>query len=165
MTLGGLNFFLDSLSYSRPYILQYRYHGIYLILGLSEAVLSPLSSELNGVVLFLQTDHLPAELGAACSQCLHLDATYQVLQRELLSMKGWQRKCEKLEKENKKLEQEVVKLRSHMELKMIEHPQVEQYKREIEERVRRDLVEKWKEVNLFLQVNLLICHVLEFTSV
>ncbi|XP_043740959.1 ankyrin repeat domain-containing protein 26-like isoform X2 [Cervus elaphus] len=66
-------------------------------------------------------------------------------------MKGWQRKCEKLEKENKKLEQEVVKLRSHMELKMIEHPQVEQYKREIEERVRRDLVEKWKEVNLFLQ--------------
>ncbi|XP_043740908.1 ankyrin repeat domain-containing protein 26-like [Cervus elaphus] len=98
-----------------------------------------------------KTDHLPAELGAACSQCLHLDATYQVLQRELLSMKGWQRKCEKLEKENKKLEQEVVKLRSHMELKMIEHPQVEQYKREIEERVRRDLVEKWKEVNLFLQ--------------
>ncbi|XP_043334510.1 ankyrin repeat domain-containing protein 26-like isoform X2 [Cervus canadensis] len=98
-----------------------------------------------------QTDHLPAELGAACSQCLHLDATYQVLQRELLSMKGWQRKCEKLEKENKKLEQEVVKLKSPMELKMIEHPQVEQYKREIEERVRQDLVEKWKEVNLFLQ--------------
>ncbi|XP_043739695.1 ankyrin repeat domain-containing protein 26-like isoform X3 [Cervus elaphus] len=111
------------------------------------------------------TDHLPAELGAACSQCLHLDATYQVLQRELLSMKGWQRKCEKLEKENKKLEQEVVKLKSPMELKMIEHPQVEQYKREIEERVRRDFLEKWKEVNLFLQVNLLICHVLEFTSV
>ncbi|XP_043740877.1 putative ankyrin repeat domain-containing protein 20A3 isoform X1 [Cervus elaphus] len=111
------------------------------------------------------TDHLPAELGAACSQCLHLDATYQVLQRELLSMKGWQRKCEKLEKENKKLEQEVVKLKSPMELKMIEHPQVEQYKREIEERVRQDFLEKWKEVNLFLQVNLLICHVLEFTSV
>ncbi|XP_043740878.1 putative ankyrin repeat domain-containing protein 20A3 isoform X2 [Cervus elaphus] len=97
------------------------------------------------------TDHLPAELGAACSQCLHLDATYQVLQRELLSMKGWQRKCEKLEKENKKLEQEVVKLKSPMELKMIEHPQVEQYKREIEERVRQDFLEKWKEVNLFLQ--------------
>nr|CAI9713545.1 unnamed protein product [Rangifer tarandus platyrhynchus] len=52
------------------------------------------------------TDHLPAELGAGCSQCLHLDAIYQVLQRELLSMKGWQRKCEKLEKESRKLEQE-----------------------------------------------------------
>nr|XP_020728894.1 ankyrin repeat domain-containing protein 26-like [Odocoileus virginianus texanus] len=96
-------------------------------------------------------DHLPAELGAGCSQCLHLDATYQVLQRELLSMKGWQRKCEKLEKESRKLEQEVVKLKSHTELKMIEHTQVEQYKREIEERARQDLIEKLKEVNLFLQ--------------
>ena len=33
-------------------------------------------------------------------------------------MKGWQRKCEKLEKENKKLEQEVVKLKTHIELNM-----------------------------------------------
>ena len=164
MTLGGLNFFLDSLSYSRSYILQYRYHRIYLILGLSEAVLSPLSSEPDGIVLFLQIEHLPAELGAACSQCLHLDATYQVLQRELLSMKGWQRKCEKLEEENRKLEQEAVKLESHAELKMIEHTQVEQCKWEIEERARQDLLGKLKEVNLFLEVNMLICHALEFTS-
>ena len=55
-------------------------------------------------------------------------------------------------------------LRSHIEMNMIEHSQVEQYKQEIEERVRQDLVEKLKEVNLFLQVNLFICHVLEFTS-
>ena len=33
-------------------------------------------------------------------------------------MKGWQRKCEKLEKENKKLEQEVVKLKTHTEMNM-----------------------------------------------
>ena len=33
-------------------------------------------------------------------------------------MKEWQRKCEKLEKENKKLEQEVVKLKTHIELNM-----------------------------------------------
>uniref|UniRef100_A0A4W2EJS8 Uncharacterized protein n=1 Tax=Bos indicus x Bos taurus TaxID=30522 RepID=A0A4W2EJS8_BOBOX len=52
-------------------------------------------------------DHLPAELETACSQCLHLDAKNRVLQQELLSMKGWQRKCEKLEKENKKLQQEI----------------------------------------------------------
>ncbi|CAI9153815.1 unnamed protein product [Rangifer tarandus platyrhynchus] len=97
------------------------------------------------------TDHLPAELGAGCSQCLHLDAIYQVLQRELLSMKGWQRKCEKLEKESRKLEQEVVKLQSYTELKMIEHTQVEQYKWEIEERARQDFIEKLKEVNLFFQ--------------
>ena len=55
-------------------------------------------------------------------------------------------------------------LRSHIEMNMIEHSQVEQYKWEIDERVRQDIVEKLKEVNLFLQVNLFICHVLEFTS-
>ena len=79
-------------------------------------------------------------------------------------MKGMQKKCEKLEKNKKKLAQEVVHLRSHIEMNMIEHSEVEQYKWEIDERVRQDLVEKLKEVNLFLQVNLFICHVLEFTS-
>jgi len=74
-----------------------------------------------------------------------------------------QKKCEKLENK-KKLEQEVVNLRSHIEMNMIKHSEVEQYKWEIDERVRQDLVEKLKEVNLFLQVNLFICHVLEFTS-
>ena len=75
-----------------------------------------------------------------------------------------QKKCEKLQKNKKKLEQEVVHLRSHIEMNMIEHSEVEQYKQEIDERARQDLIEKLKEVNLFLQVNLLICHVLEFTS-
>ena len=79
-------------------------------------------------------------------------------------MKLMQKKCKKLEKNKKKLEQEVVNLRSHIEMNMIERSQVEQYKREIEERARQDLVEKLKEVNLFLQVNLFICHVLELTS-
>ena len=79
-------------------------------------------------------------------------------------MKGMQNKCEKLEKNKKKLEQKVVKLRSHIEMNMIEHSQIEQYKREIDERASQDLVEKLKEVNLFLPVNLFICHVLEFTS-
>ncbi|XP_055282792.1 ankyrin repeat domain-containing protein 26-like [Moschus berezovskii] len=54
-----------------------------------------------------QIDHLPAELETACSQCLHLDATHQVLQQELLSVKGRQRKCEELEKENRRLEKEI----------------------------------------------------------
>ncbi|NP_001107239.2 ankyrin repeat domain-containing protein 26 [Bos taurus] len=97
-------------------------------------------------------EDLTAELEAASSKCLHLDAKNQVLREELLSMKGMQKKCEKLEEKKKKLEQEVVHLRSHIEMNMIEHSQVEQYKREIEERARQDLVEKLKEVNLFLQV-------------
>ncbi|XP_019788835.2 ankyrin repeat domain-containing protein 26 isoform X14 [Tursiops truncatus] len=96
-------------------------------------------------------DDLTAELETASSKCLHLGAKNQVLQQELLSMKVMQKKCEKLEKNKKKLEQEVVNLRSHIEMNMIEHSQVEQYKREIEERARQDIIEKLKEVNLFLQ--------------
>ena len=127
-------------------------------------MLSPLASLPNNIVLFLQIDDLTAELEAASSKCLHLDAKNQVLREELLSMKGMQKKCEKLEEKKKKLEQEVVHLRSHIEMNMIEHSQVEQYKREIEERARQDLVEKLKEVNLCLQVHLFVCHVLECTS-
>ena len=127
-------------------------------------MLSPLASLPSSIVLFLQIDDLTAELETASSKRLHLDAKNQVLREELLSMKGMQKKCEKLEKNKKKLEQEVVNLRSHIEMNMIERSQVEQYKREIEERARQDLVEKLKEVNLFLQVNLFICHVLELTS-
>ena len=46
------------------------------------------------------------------------------------------------------------KIKKKIEMNMIEHSQVEQYKGEIEERARQDLVEKLKEVNLFCR---LIC--------
>ena len=87
-------------------------------------MLSPLSSLPNSIVLFLQIEDLTAELEATSSKCLHLDAKNQVLREELLSMKGMQKKCEKLENNKKKLEQEVVNLRSHIEMKMIKHSQV-----------------------------------------
>uniref|UniRef100_A0A8D0PY04 Ankyrin repeat domain-containing protein 26 n=1 Tax=Sus scrofa TaxID=9823 RepID=A0A8D0PY04_PIG len=96
-------------------------------------------------------DDLTAKLETASSKCLHLDTKNQVLQQELLSMKVMQKKCKKLEKNKSKLEQEVVNLKSHIEMNMVERSQVEQYKREIEERARQELVEKLKEVNLFLQ--------------
>ncbi|XP_070110923.1 ankyrin repeat domain-containing protein 26 isoform X50 [Equus caballus] len=96
-------------------------------------------------------DDLTAKLETASSKCVHLDAENQVLQQKLLSMKALQKKCEKLDKNKKKLEQEVVNLRSHIEMNMVEHGRVEQYRREIEERARQDIVEKLKEVNLFLQ--------------
>uniref|UniRef100_A0A2K5QGC2 Ankyrin repeat domain containing 26 n=1 Tax=Cebus imitator TaxID=2715852 RepID=A0A2K5QGC2_CEBIM len=94
---------------------------------------------------------LTAELETAGSKCLHLDTKNQVLQQELLSMKTIQKKCEKLQKNKEKLEQEVVNLRSHLERNMVECGQVKQYKQEIEERARQEIVEKLKEVNLFLQ--------------
>ena len=103
-------------------------------------------------VLFLQIDDLPAKLETVCSTCLHVNAKIEVLQEELLSMKGMQKRCEKLEKHKKKLQREVVTLKSHIELNMIEHSQVEHYKQEVEERVIQDLREKLREVNMFLQV-------------
>lgn len=71
-------------------------------------------------------------------------------------MKAIQKKCEKLENKKKKWKQEVVNLNKLLEMNVVEFGEVEQYKRKIEERARQDVVEKLKEVNLFLQVNLLI---------
>uniref|UniRef100_A0A8C3VRQ4 Ankyrin repeat domain-containing protein 26 n=1 Tax=Catagonus wagneri TaxID=51154 RepID=A0A8C3VRQ4_9CETA len=96
-------------------------------------------------------DDLTAKLETASSKCLHLDTKNQVLQQELSSMKVMQKKCKKLEKSKTKLEQEVVSLRSHIEMNTVERSQVERYKREVEERARQEIVEKLKEVNLFLQ--------------
>ena len=91
-------------------------------------MLSPLASLPNSIVLFLQIKDLTAEVETASSKCLHLDAKSQVLRQELLSMKEMQKKCEQLEKNKKKLEQEVVNLKSHIEMNMTEHSQAEQYK-------------------------------------
>ncbi|XP_078308731.1 ankyrin repeat domain-containing protein 26-like [Panthera onca] len=96
-------------------------------------------------------DVLTTELETTSSKCLHLDAKNQVLQQELLSVEAFEEEREKLESNNKKLQQEVVKLKQFMEMNMVERSQVEQYKREIEERARLDIVEKLHEVNLFLQ--------------
>lgn len=72
-------------------------------------------------------------------------------------MKTIQKKCVKLEKNKRKLEQEVESLRSHVEKNMVDHSQLQQYKREVEEQARQDLVEKLKQVNLFLQVSFCFC--------
>ncbi|XP_060234611.1 ankyrin repeat domain-containing protein 26-like [Meriones unguiculatus] len=97
------------------------------------------------------SDDFTAKLETASSKCLRLYKENQLLQRELRSMKTIQKKCEKLKKHKRKLEQEVVNLKCHMEKNMIECGQIEQYKWEIEEKTKQDLVEKLKQVNLFLQ--------------
>ncbi|XP_059114445.1 ankyrin repeat domain-containing protein 30A [Peromyscus eremicus] len=101
--------------------------------------------------LIKKIDDLTSKLESVSSKCLHLDKKNQYLQQELLLMKAVQKKCVKLEKNKKKLEQEVVSLRSHMEKNLVEQSELQQYKREVEERARQDLVEKLKQVNLFLQ--------------
>ena len=63
-----------------------------------------------------------------------------------------QKKCETLEEEKKKLEEEAVNLRRHLEMNTVERSQVEQYKRETEKWERRDVVETLKELSQFLKV-------------
>uniref|UniRef100_A0ABI8A7B5 Ankyrin repeat domain 26 n=1 Tax=Felis catus TaxID=9685 RepID=A0ABI8A7B5_FELCA len=116
--------------------------------NLSTTLFTPLP---NYSVLFMQADVLTTELETTSSKCLHLDAKNQILQQELLSMKAFEEEREKLESNNKKLQREVVNLKQFMEMNMVERSQVEQYKREIEERARLDTVQKLHEVNLFLQ--------------
>ncbi|KAM8804070.1 ankyrin repeat domain-containing protein 26 [Rhynchonycteris naso] len=98
-----------------------------------------------------KNDDLKEKLETASSKCLRLDEKKKSLQQELLSMKAIQKKCEKLENKNKKLKQEIVNLKRYMELNMVEHSEVEQHKRKIEERARQDIEEKMEQVNLVLQ--------------
>ncbi|XP_062067126.1 ankyrin repeat domain-containing protein 26 isoform X2 [Lepus europaeus] len=113
--------------------------------------MSQLEMAIENNMLKYKIDDLRAKLETASSKCLHLDTTNQVLKQQMLSMKAQQKKCEKLERNKKKLEQEVINLRSLMEMNMVDRGQVEQYKREVEERARQEIVDKLKEVNLFLQ--------------
>nr|XP_031531304.1 ankyrin repeat domain-containing protein 26-like [Vicugna pacos] len=99
----------------------------------------------------MQNADLTAKLESTTSALLHLNAETQLLLKELLSMKGIQKKCETLEEEKKKLEEEVVNLKRHLEVNTVERSQVEQYKQDVEERARRDVAEKLKELSQFLQ--------------
>ncbi|KAK2495146.1 hypothetical protein MC885_004446 [Smutsia gigantea] len=94
---------------------------------------------------------LTTALEISSSGCLPVVKRNQV-EQVLLSMASLQKKCEKLEKTTKKLEQEVGNLKTHMEANLAEHCQVEQFRWFEEERARQKIAEKLKEVSLFLQV-------------
>ncbi|KAB1252302.1 Ankyrin repeat domain-containing protein 26 [Camelus dromedarius] len=89
---------------------------------------------------------LPAKVESTSSVLLHLSAETQRFLKELF-MKELQKKSDTLEEEKKQLEEEVVHLRHHLEMNAVEHSPVEQYKRETEERARRDVVENLKELS------------------
>lgn len=91
----------------------------------------------------------------ASSEGLHVDAGIEVLQQALLYMKTMQEKCKILRKDQEKLEEELVNLKSHMEMNMLECDQLEHYKQEVEERARQEIAEQLETINLILQVSLL----------
>ncbi|XP_072793514.1 coiled-coil domain-containing protein 144A-like isoform X5 [Vicugna pacos] len=94
---------------------------------------------------------LPAKEESASSVLLHLSAETQLLLKEILSVKQTQKKCEALEEEKKKLEEEAVNLRRHLEVNTVDHSQVEQDKRETEEQTRRDVVKTLKKLRRAVQ--------------
>ncbi|XP_035155369.3 uncharacterized protein LOC100387850 isoform X4 [Callithrix jacchus] len=95
-------------------------------------------------------DDLTEAQKTAPSRCPDLDADNEVLRQTLFSVKALKKKCQTLEEEKKQLKQEIVNLKIHMERKMLERGEAEQYEVPIEERSRR-IVEALKEISLSLQ--------------
>ncbi|XP_009322328.1 PREDICTED: ankyrin repeat domain-containing protein 26-like [Pygoscelis adeliae] len=79
---------------------------------------------------------------------MQLEAQNQDLREELSTMRG---NHEKLEKSKCQLKEEVANLKHRLETSMVDHSQIEQYKREMEERAGQEIRQKLQEVNLFLQ--------------
>ncbi|XP_063468820.1 putative coiled-coil domain-containing protein 144C isoform X3 [Symphalangus syndactylus] len=88
----------------------------------------------------------------ASSKGLHVDAEIEVLQQALLYMKTMQEKRETLQKDQEKLEEELVNLKSHMEMNVLERGELEHHKREFEERARQEIAEQLATAGLLLQI-------------
>ncbi|NXI11550.1 ANR26 protein, partial [Irena cyanogastra] len=91
---------------------------------------------------------LSQQLDMESKKSMQLEAQNRDLRQELSTLHG---KCEKLEKSKCQLKEEVAKLQHHLETNMVDHSQIEQYKREVDERAGQEIRQKLQEVNLFLQ--------------
>lgn len=77
------------------------------------------------------------------------------LKDQLASLKSLTRSNDQLERSKRQLEDEVLDLRRRMEATQMEQSQVDQYRRDAEERVRQEIQQKLEQVNIFLQVKVL----------
>ncbi|NXS80640.1 ANR26 protein, partial [Erpornis zantholeuca] len=91
---------------------------------------------------------LSQQLDVESKKSMQLEAQNRDLREELSTLHG---NCEKLEKSKCQLKEEVAKLQHHLETNMVDHSQIEQYKREVDERAGQEIRQKLQEVNLFLQ--------------
>ncbi|KAM9250298.1 LOW QUALITY PROTEIN: ankyrin repeat domain-containing protein 26-like [Cariama cristata] len=99
--------------------------------------------------LTTKVGELSQQLETESKKCVQLEAQNQDLREELSTMRG---SHEKLEKRKCQLKEEVAKLQHRLETNVVDHGQIEQYKREMEERARQEISQKLQEVNLFLQM-------------
>nr|XP_020444751.1 ankyrin repeat domain-containing protein 26-like [Monopterus albus] len=73
------------------------------------------------------------------------------LKDQLASLKSLSHSNNQLERSKRQLEEEVLDLRRRMESIQMEQSQVEQYRRDAEEKARQEIQQKLEQVNLFLQ--------------
>lgn len=78
------------------------------------------------------------------------------LKDQLASLKSLNYRDDQLERSKRQLEEEVLDLKRRMEVSQMEQSQVEQYRRDAEERARQEIQQKLEQVNLFLQVRILL---------
>lgn len=110
----------------------------------------------------MQNDELIAKLQPSSSKCIRLDEEKTPQQK--LSMEALLKRREELKDRVKKAKQEAVNLRN-IETNMVEICELEDYKKKVEERARRDVEDKVEKVNSLLQVNFLIyCALIHFTA-
>ncbi|NXM87310.1 ANR26 protein, partial [Oenanthe oenanthe] len=95
-----------------------------------------------------QVAELSQQLDMESKKSMQLEAQNRDLREELSALQG---NCEKLEKSKCQLKEEMAKLQRHLETNMVDHSQIEQYKREVDERAGQEIRQKLQEVNLFLQ--------------
>ncbi|XP_044278977.1 ankyrin repeat domain-containing protein 26 isoform X2 [Varanus komodoensis] len=98
-----------------------------------------------------KVNELSHHLEVESSRCTQLESINRDLHEQLSSMKILHRNHEKLERSKVQLEEEVANLKRHVQSNVMDLNQVEQYKRDIEERARQEIRQKLEEVNLFLQ--------------
>ncbi|NXO44819.1 ANR26 protein, partial [Locustella ochotensis] len=91
---------------------------------------------------------LSQQLDMESKKCMQLEAQNRDLREEVSTLRG---NCEKLEKSKCQLKEEMAKLQHRLETNMVDHSQIEQYKREADERAGQEIRQKLQEVNLFLQ--------------
>ncbi|NXQ58778.1 ANR26 protein, partial [Anthoscopus minutus] len=91
---------------------------------------------------------LSQQLDMESKKSIQLEAQNRDLREELSTL---HENYEKLEKSKCQLKEEVAKLQHHLETNMVDHSQIEQYKREVDERAGQEIRQKLQEVNLFLQ--------------
>ncbi|NXW77088.1 ANR26 protein, partial [Hirundo rustica] len=91
---------------------------------------------------------LSQQLDMESKKSMQLEAQNRDLREELSTLHA---NCEKLEKSKCQLKEEVAKLQHRLETNMVDHSQIEQYKREVDERAGQEIRQKLQEVNLFLQ--------------